>query len=472
MPSYSPRRQMTLMPAAFLVLAFCAAVCAPAQAPVAAWDLTVADGDVIADTTGGGHVLSLSGATIAQAMGRAFLQTGPDACAIGPPLGDGWDEMSLVAVVYQRRPDGTYAGIITRDNYGGPEGDAFGIVTDPQNNWVGRVRTAAGQATVTAPIESGWHALALTCDGAAVRLYVDGDVAGEAALAGPIVAEPDTPLVFGAYSNLNGWFSGGIASAALHDRALTGEALAAGWAAWKQAHPLSPEFSFAQASDTHVTDTRSVEIVNDAVDMINADPRIAFSLWLGDLTQYSGEDEMALARMALDRLEQPRYTLRGNHDLRGGFYGVQFGDLSYTFEHAGWKFIMLDSNPGDKTPIDQERMRWLRDVLAETPPEQPVILCTHHPLAPNAGLRLAGADDVLALFDGHNLKAVLGAHHHGNHEETVDGVLYTTTACLAVTRTNFDGTTERGYRLFHCTEDAISTEFVPVRDVKPEDVQR
>jgi len=34
------------------------------------------------------------------------------------------------------------------------------------------------------------------------------------------------------------------------------------------------------------------------------------------------------------------------------------------------------------------------------------------------------------------------------------------------------GTTQRGYRLFHCTEDAITTEFVPVRDVQPRDVQQ
>ena len=79
---------------------------------------------------------------------------------------------------------------------------------------------------------------------------------------------------------------------------------------------------------------------------------------------------------------------------------------------------------------------------------------------------------MLALFAEHNLKAVLGGHHHGNQEEVIDGVLYTTTACLATTRTNFDGTTLRGYRLFYCTQDSITTEFVPVRDVKPEEVQQ
>jgi len=418
------------------------------------------------------RVSSVSGGSIEDYMGRTVLRTGPDVHAIGPALGDGWSALTLAAVVHHTDTQPAYAGIIARDNYGGPAGDVFGILTDPQGNWAGRLTTTAGQASVTAPATPGWHHLALTWDGTTLCLFVDGECAREAPLAGTIVSEPDTPLTIGAYSNLNGWFRGGIAAAQVHERALPGAELAADWAQWQADHPLSREFSFAQASDTHLTDTKSVEIVNDGVDAINADGRVAFSLWLGDLTQYSGSDEMALARMALARLQRPRHTLRGNHDQRGGFYEQEFGELSYTFEFAGWKFIMLDTNPGDATPIDAERMQWLRDMLAETDAEQPLVLCSHHPLAPNGGLRLAGADDVLALFAGHNLKAVLGAHHHANHEETVDGVLFTTTACLAVTRVNFDGSTARGYRLFHCTKDAISTEFVPVRDLAPEDVQK
>ena len=292
-------------------------------------------------------------------------------------------------------------------------------------------------------------------------------------VSGRLLTEPETPLVIGAYSNLHGWYSGGVAFAELHSRALSGEEVARQWEQWQAANPLSTAFSFAQGSDIHVTDTKSVEIVNDAVDMINADMRVAFSLWLGDLVQDSSADAMALARMALERLERPRHALRGNHDQRDDHYQREFGELNYVFEHAGWKFIMLDSNPGDRTPIDEERMQWLREVLAETAPEQPLVLCTHHPLYPNSAKYLmAGAEDVIALFGGHNLKAAISGHYHANQEEVVDGVLYTTTVCLATTRTNHDGTTERGYRLFHCTEDEITTEFVFVREVQPGEVQR
>jgi hypothetical protein len=359
-----------------------------------------------------------------------------------------------------------------RDNYGGPDGDAFGIITAPRDRWTARLATDEGQATLAAPIRTGWHALALTFDGATARLFVDGEPADEAPLTGTIVERPDTPIALGAYSNAGGAYAGGIAFATVYDRALSPGELCANWERWRQEHPLDGSFRFAQASDTHITDTQSVEILNDGVDSINSDPAIAFSLWLGDLTQYSTADEMALVRMALDRLAMPPYVLRGNHDLREDFFEAQFGDLNYTFERRGWKFIMLDTNPGDDTPIDAERMAWLREVLAGTPAGQPLVLCSHHPLAPNAGLRLAGADEILALFDEHDLKAVLGAHHHGNHEETVEGVLFTNTSCLATTRGNFDGTTTRGYRVFYCREGEITTQFVPVRDVRPENVQR
>ena len=72
------------------------------------------------------------------------------------------------------------------------------------------------------------------------------------------------------------------------------------------------------------------------------------------------------------------------------------------------------------------------------------------------------ADEVLALFAGHNLRAVLNGHFHGNQEEVVDGVLFTTTACLSSTRGNHDGTDLKGYRLFHCAGGEITTEFVAV----------
>ncbi|MGD9498240.1 MAG: LamG domain-containing protein [Armatimonadota bacterium] len=129
-------------------------------------------------------------------------------------------------------------GPLKRQREGGRRsGDVFGLLTDPQGNWVGRVATAAGQAAVTTPVEGGWHHLALGYDGATVRLFVDGAAAAETELAGALVSEPQTPLVVGAYSNLSGWVEGGVACVQVFKRALSAEELAGAWAAWPSSGP-------------------------------------------------------------------------------------------------------------------------------------------------------------------------------------------------------------------------------------------
>ncbi|NUQ01810.1 MAG: metallophosphoesterase, partial [Armatimonadetes bacterium] len=280
------------------------------------------------------------------------------------------------------------------------------------------------------------------------------------------VVSAETPLALGSYADGVTPFLGGLARAELHDEALTAEALASAWQRWQAEHPLADHFSFAQASDLHVTDTRSVELINDAVDQINADPRVAFSLWLGDLTRQSEPDEMLLARLALKRLVRPWYVLRGNHDQYGGSFEAVFGATHQVVRHAGWVFLLADTNPGDEVPMAASQQTWLKEQLAGTERTTPLVLATHHPLMPQTkGYLLAGAAEVLGLFGGHNLKAALAGHFHGNQEQRANGVLFTTTACLSSTRTNHDGGKARGYRLFHCREGEISTEFVPVAEL-------
>ncbi len=284
---------------------------------------------------------------------------------------------------------------------------------------------------------------------------------GRAPLTGRLVDESATPFVLGAYADGTLPFAGDLARAELRDEALDPATLAADWAAWQAEHAPKDGFWFAQASDLHITDTRSVELLNRAVDQLNADPRLQFSLWLGDLTRGSTPDEMVLARLALDRLERPRYTVRGNHDQAAGVYEAQFGPLNQVFEAGGWKFILLDTNPGDDVALRESSLAWLRAQLAATPAATPLVLCTHHPLMPHTKrYRLAGADEVLKLFAGHNLKACLAGHFHGNQEEVVGGVLFTTTQCLSSTRGNHDGSDGHGYRLFQCRDGQITTSFV------------
>ncbi len=397
--------------------------------------------------------------TVADAFGRAVVRGGHARCEA--PLAAGWPALTLLAVLRVTRPAGRWQGIAGRDRPGGQAGDAYALLLDPQGSWSARLATDQGRANLTAAATAGWHQVALTYDGQAARLVLNGRTVAEAPLTGRLVDESATPFVLGAYADGTLPFAGDLARAELRDEALDPATLAADWAAWQAEHAPKDGFWFAQASDLHITDTRSVELLNRAVDQLNADPRLQFSLWLGDLTRGSTPDEMVLARLALDRLERPRYTVRGNHDQAAGVYEAQFGPLNQVFEAGGWKFILLDTNPGDDVALRESSLAWLRAQLAATPAATPLVLCTHHPLMPHTKrYRLAGADEVLKLFAGHNLKACLAGHFHGNQEEVVGGVLFTTTQCLSSTRGNHDGSDGHGYRLFQCRDGQITTSFV------------
>jgi hypothetical protein len=97
-----------------------------------------------------------------------------------------------------------------------------------------------------------------------------------------------------------------------------------------------------------------------------------------------------------------------------------------------------------------------------------VVLAAHHPLLLGGLIPLSGTPEILALFDGLDLKAVLAGHLHTNQQHTRDEVLFTVNACCATTRGNIDGDPRRGYRLFHCTGGELTTEFVTVREIAHE----
>ncbi len=231
------------------------------------------------------------------------------------------------------------------------------------------------------------------------------------------------------------------------------------------------DFWFAAVADTHVRDEASAEIVVDAIEMIDADERIAMSIWLGDITDRSTEQEFILSNQILETCEKPWHPLRGNHDDKEGLYEQYFGPINYRFEHGGWVFLIMDSNGPKDTIVTDETMAWLREQVQATDPASPVVLCCHHPLILGGIVPLAGAPDILKLLEGHNLKAVLAGHLHTNQVHTVDGVLHTVNACCATTRKNIDGDPRRGYRLFHCSDGEITTEFVTVREI-PEERQQ
>lgn len=231
-------------------------------------------------------------------------------------------------------------------------------------------------------------------------------------------------------------------------------------------------FTFAAINDTHVKDAESVAIVEKAVAMINGDARVGFTAILGDVATDGKPEELALVKAAFEKLDKPSFVVPGNHDvfLRApdlyGNYVDAFGPVHWVHQQNGWAFIGLNSCEGVKSDVvvAREELDWLRARLGELDGAQPLALFCHHPLNPNTkAYRVSNAEEILALFEKHTLKIAAAGHWHGNQIEERDGVLYTTTACCASTRNNFDGTDEKGYRLFHLRNGAVETEFVVVR---------
>lgn len=230
--------------------------------------------------------------------------------------------------------------------------------------------------------------------------------------------------------------------------------------------------AFAAINDLHVLDARSTGIVNRAVQQINADPSIVFTVVLGDLCTDGKHREMQLAKGSLDRLDRPYFCVPGNHDVELentevlGNYTAAFGDAQWREKDEGWVFMGINTCNGTASEVTmpETRMAWIEKKLKRIGEKRPIALFAHHPFNPNTkAYRVGNADEVLSLFDGHNLKLVAAGHYHGNQVETRDGVLFTTTACCSTTRDNFDGAEAKGYRRFVLRGGELEHEFVEVR---------
>ena len=156
----------------------------------------------------------------------------------------------------------------------------------------------------------------------------------------------------------------------------------------------------------------------------------------------------------------------GNHDVVGIFpksgvsptdplYGKKlfedhFGKRYYSFDHKGHHFVVLDSigltsDRAYEGRIDDEQKQWLASDLAALPKGTPVIVSVHIPLVTafysyvpvpakpeeHHGLSIANADEVIKLFEGHNVLGVLQGHTHINERVEWHGVPYITSGAVS-----------------------------------------
>ena len=233
-------------------------------------------------------------------------------------------------------------------------------------------------------------------------------------------------------------------------------------------------FDFVVLNDTHYqNDKCAAWFARVRASILTHHPRPEFCLAVGDLSDHGQSAELASMRDVLRSFGMDFHAVIGNHDYatpadRSAWEQVFPRSLNYTFEHRGWQFVGLDSTEGNlyqQTHVQSPTLDWLDRSLTKLRPGAPMVLFTHFPLGPNVKYRPLNADDVLARFREINLVAVLDGHFHGFTERRVGHTTLTTNRCCAISRSNHDGTTERGYFLCSARDGQITRQFVEVKPV-------
>tara|TARA_R100001039_G_C1851714_1_gene112310 strand:- start:138 stop:1193 length:1056 start_codon:yes stop_codon:yes gene_type:complete len=178
------------------------------------------------------------------------------------------------------------------------------------------------------------------------------------------------------------------------------------------------DFTFACISDAHLQQIRGSRFVarqdqalERAVSEINQmHPRPDFVMFGGDLAQLGTMAELDHGADILSRLHSPLHMVMGEHDYYldlGAHWRALFGNPSYSFDHKGVHFIVLNSiltcddwtlktwasaerRMAEMTGLDSPRMspfmvgaaqrQWLQKDLDNTDKATPVVVLSHAPL--------------------------------------------------------------------------------------------
>ncbi len=249
--------------------------------------------------------------------------------------------------------------------------------------------------------------------------------------------------------------------------------------------PATEAFTFVQVCDPqlgwgygYANDVNSFE---QAVSHINGlKPDLV--VFCGDLVDNFNDNSVADFLRIRSGLTVPSYCAPGNHDVgnsptvsRLEAYRAAIGDDYFSFEHKGYTFVIVNSSLW-KAPLAGESEKqdaWLRETLAAARDKNsPVFVVGHHPLyltSPDEAeeyynLNPAKRSELLALFEGSGVVAVLGGHRHQLVINDYQGIQLVNGEA---TSRNTDGR-PLGFRLWHVdSPTSITHEFRPLAPEVP-----
>jgi Icc protein len=232
------------------------------------------------------------------------------------------------------------------------------------------------------------------------------------------------------------------------------------------------QFSFAFISDVHLQpENNAVQGFLKAIDTLN-ELKPDFVINGGDLImdalrqRYGRADSLYNLYMETAKsLKMPVYNTIGNHDIYGIYkssgadtnnpdYGEKmfenrFGKSYYSFDHKGWKFMILNSvedagNDSYVGLIDRKQADWIKEEVQKTDPATPIVISTHIPfitvetqryggttLANDSSTVIYNGKEIINLFRGHNLKLVLQGHLHIYEDIYIDGTHFITGGAIS-----------------------------------------
>ncbi len=251
------------------------------------------------------------------------------------------------------------------------------------------------------------------------------------------------------------------------------------WAQEPSSQDPQEAFPFVQVCDTQLGFggyEATVARFEQAVRQINA-LRPAFVLICGDLVQNPDARSWKDFKRIKAGFTVPCHCAAGNHDVGKvptkatlQTYRTEIGKDFYSFEHGGYTFLVANTQLW-KTTVPEESARheaWFRKALKEAAAKaRPVIVVGHYPLFVShpeepenySNLPRAKRKELLDLFAGHGVVAVLTGHTHAFMETRFRGMHMVSGE---TTSRNFDQR-PAGFRLWQAGPDkTLKHEFVPL----------
>jgi 3',5'-cyclic AMP phosphodiesterase CpdA len=195
-----------------------------------------------------------------------------------------------------------------------------------------------------------------------------------------------------------------------------------------------PQFGMFTTNRSFAQETANLELAVATVNRL----RPAFVVVTGDLVNQPGDAAQIAEYQRIIRQVAagiPVHHVAGNHDVENvptpanlATYTAEFGSDRYTFRHAGFTGIVLNSvvihSPQQTTNELAAQERWLRAELEQARKDQaqPIVVFAHHPWFLEDAAEPDGYFNIprerratyLALFREFGVKHLFSGHYHRN----------------------------------------------------------